>query len=73
MQANNYISQEDFAKLSQQIEPLIVSAAKLQNKCLMLKLRPMLQEKDLLGLTQGYLSLKEQDIAFMSRILKHLT
>ena len=73
MQANNYISQEAFTKLSQQIEALIVSATKLQNKCLMLKLRPMLQEKDLLGLTQGYLSLKEQDIAFMSRILKCLT
>ena len=73
MQANNYISQEAFTNLTQQIEALIVTATKLQNKCLMLKLRPMLQEKDLLGLTQGYLSLKEQDIAFMSRILKCLT
>lgn len=72
MSDNKYISQEAFTKLSQQIEPLIVIATKLQNKCLILKLRSALQEKNLLELKQGYLALKRQDIAFMSSVLKNL-
>ena len=73
MYKNDMISQKDYKRLSQQIEPLIAMGMKLKNKYLMLKLKSSFTDTDLENLNQGYFYLKNLDIEFMSSLLNALT